>query len=85
MKKSKASTIPKPESLVLTIKADLYAKIIDVIKSRNISNRDLEKILNVPQPRVSELMTAKLSIMSIEKLLTYLEKLDVAITLSFGK
>lgn len=73
----------KSESLALIFKADLYEKIIDVVRTRKISPRDLEKILNVPQPRVSELLNGKLSSVSIEKLLNYLEKLGVVASIAF--
>ncbi len=71
------------ESAALTFKADLYLKILDVIKSKKLTGRELEKILDVPQPRVSELLNGKLSGLSIEKLLTYLEKLGIATTALF--
>ncbi len=71
------------ESAALVFKADLYLKILEVIKSKKISARELEKILDVPQPRVSELVNAKLSGLSIEKLLTYLDRLGIATSASF--
>jgi predicted XRE-type DNA-binding protein len=71
------------ESLALTFKADIYSKILDVVKTKKISPRELEKILAVPQPRVSELLNGRLSSTSIEKLLTYLENLGVAASISF--
>ena len=67
----------------LTFRADLYIKVLDVIKERKLSARTLEKILDVPQPRVSELMNGKFSKMSIEKLVIYLEKLGVTTTATF--
>jgi predicted XRE-type DNA-binding protein len=73
----------KSEGVALTFKANLYSKILDVIKSKKISARELEKMLDVPQPRVSELLNGKLSGVSIEKLLTYLEKLGIATSASF--
>jgi predicted XRE-type DNA-binding protein len=71
------------EALALTIKADLYGKILDVVEKQKIKPRDLEKMLDVPQPRVSELLRGKMSSLSIEKLLSYLEKMGVDATLSF--
>jgi predicted XRE-type DNA-binding protein len=62
------------ESLALTIKADIYSKILDVIKAKKISPRELEKKLGIPQPRVSELLNGKLSSVSIEKLLRRIEE-----------
>lgn len=71
------------ESLALTIKSDLYSKILEVVETRDLKQRDLEKILDVPQPRVSELLRGKLSSVSIEKLLAYLERMGVEIHVSF--
>ncbi len=71
------------ESLALTLKADIYAKILTIVRAKKIPPRELEKILDVPQPRVSELLNGKLSNMSIEKLLNFLEKLGVLASLSY--
>ena len=66
------------EALALTVKADLYGKILDVVEKQKIKPRDLEKMLDVPQP-------SKMSSLSIEKLLSYLEKMGVETSVSFRK
>ena len=71
------------EALALTIKADLYGKILDVVEKQKIKPRDLEKMLDVPQPRVSELLNGKMSSLSIEKLISYLEKMGIEASVSF--
>jgi predicted XRE-type DNA-binding protein len=71
------------ESLSLTIKANLYSKLLDVVSEKKIKPRDLEKLLDVPQPRVSELLNGKMSSLSIEKLLSYLERMGVEAAVSF--
>jgi predicted XRE-type DNA-binding protein len=71
------------ESLALTFKADIYGKILDVVEKQKIKPRELEKMLDVPQPRVSELLNGKMSLLSIEKLLAYLEKMGVEASVSF--
>jgi len=71
------------ESLTLTVKADLYSKILEVVEKKKIKPRELEKILDVPQPRISELLRGKLSLLSIEKLLSYLEKMGIETSVSF--
>ena len=73
----------KSESAALTFKAEVYSKILDVIKTKKISARELEERLDVPQPRVSELLNEKISGISIEKLLTYLGKLGISTSASF--
>ncbi len=67
----------------LTLKADMHSKILEVIEKQKIKARDLEKILDVPQPRISELLNGKISTVSIEKLISYLEKLGVVTSVSF--
>ena len=71
------------QSIPIVYGIEVYSKILDVIKIKKISARELEKILDVPQPRVSELLNEKLSGVSIEKLLTYLQKLGVSTSASF--
>ena len=73
------------EALALTVKADLYAKILDVVEKQKIKPRELERMLDVPQPRVSELLNGKMSSLSIEKLLSYLERMGIEASLSFKK
>ncbi len=63
------------ESEALEIKAALLNSILDVVEKRGYKQRDLEKVLDQPQPRVSELLNGKISKMSIEKLLNYLQHL----------
>ncbi len=72
----------KSESLAMSLKVDLFLNIIKIIRNRNLKSKDLQKILAVPHSRVSELMNAHLSTFSIEKLITYLEKLGCTATLS---
>lgn len=60
------------EALSLKIKADLHSSILKMVKTQGYTQRDLQKMLDQPQPRVSELLNGKISKMSIEKLLTYL-------------
>ncbi len=71
------------EAMTLKVKSDLHGKILDVVEKRRIKPRDLEKILNVPQPRVSELLRGKMSSFSIEKLLSYLDKMGIEASISF--
>lgn len=65
-----------PQELVeLKFKAELHQQLLKLIKRKRLSPRDLEKILDVPQPRVSELMCGKLSVLSVSKLLFYVDLL----------
>jgi predicted XRE-type DNA-binding protein len=64
---------------------NLHAEILKVVEKRKLKSRDLEKILDQPQPRISELLTGKISKMSAEKLAGYLSLLGVEIKVSARK
>ena len=63
------------EAAILELKVTLHTEIMKAIKRQKLTARKLERILDVPQPRVSELMTGKISKMSIDKLTKYLHRL----------
>lgn len=65
----------KTESTALKIKSNLLIAIQKVVQKHSYTQRDLEKILNQPQPRISELLRGKVSRMSIDKLVSYLQRL----------
>lgn len=56
----------------LTLRADLLDTILDIIRARGLSNRDLAEALQIPAPRVSELMKGKLQLLTVPKLIGYL-------------
>jgi predicted XRE-type DNA-binding protein len=59
------------DRLELKLKADLHQDILKLIKRKKITPRQLEKLFDIPQPRVSELLRGKLSLLSVSKLLYY--------------
>jgi len=59
------------DRLELKLKADLHQDILKLIKKKKITPRQLEKLFDIPQPRVSELLTGKLSLLSVSRLLYY--------------
>ncbi len=73
------------EAAAIKLKASLHAEILRVVEKRKLKARELEKILDQPQPRVSELLTGKISGMSAEKLAGYLSRLGVEIKISARK
>ena len=70
------------ESAVLELKLKLHNEIMKVVTKQNLTSRQLERLLDVPQPKVSDLMTGKISKMSVDKLTKYLHRLgrEVKIT-----
>ena len=63
------------EAAVLALKTQLHTEILKVVKRRRLTPRQLEKILHVPQPRVSELLNGKISKVTSDKLAKYLHHL----------
>lgn len=59
------------ERLELKLKADLHQDILKLIRKKKLAPRQLEKLFDIPQPRVSELLRGKLSLLSVSKLLYY--------------
>ena len=51
------------------------------IKQQKFSPRQLEKVLGVPQPRVSELINGKISRMTADLLAKYLYRLGGEVTM----
>ena len=70
------------EAAILELKVTLHIEIMKEIKRQKITPRKLERVLDVPQPRVSELMGGKISKMTVDKLTKYLHRLgrEVRIT-----
>ncbi len=64
------------------MKSDLFNKIISIVEKRKYTPRQLEKLFDKPQPRISELLNGKISKLSIEKLLEYLEILGGEVSIN---
>jgi predicted XRE-type DNA-binding protein len=62
-------------TLELKLKAALHQNILQLIKRRKLTARDLERILHIQQPRVSELTRGKISTLSVARLLLYADLL----------
>ncbi len=73
------------EAAAIKLKASLHAEILRLVEKRKLKARQLEKILDQPQPRISELLNGKISKMSAEKLVGYLCRLGVEIKVSARK
>jgi predicted XRE-type DNA-binding protein len=56
----------------LTLRADLIDTIHTLIGERQLTHGQIAEVLNVPAPRVSELMRGKISLLTVPKLIGYL-------------
>lgn len=77
---------PSEEASVMLLKASMHSEILKVIEKHKLTPRQLEKVLGVPQPRVSELIRGKISGMSLDLLSKYLFRLgrEVKVTSKAG-
>ena len=67
--------LDRQSALELKLKEALHQDILQLVKRRGYRARDLERILHIQQPRVSELMRGKLSTLSVARLLLYADLL----------
>jgi predicted XRE-type DNA-binding protein len=63
------------EAAILRMKTQLHIEIMRAIEKQKLTPRQLEKLLDVPQPRVSELTSGKISRMTADLLAKYLYRL----------
>src|ERR1700685_970691 len=67
--------LERQAALELKLKAGLHQRILQLVKRRGYRARELERILRIQQPRVSELMRGKLSALSVARLLWHADLL----------
>jgi predicted XRE-type DNA-binding protein len=68
------------EAASVKLKVQLHSEIMKVVKRRKLTPRQLEKLLAIPQPRVSELLNGKIfERMTSDRLASYLQRLGRAI------
>lgn len=66
----------KRQSISLKMKSDLYARIISVVRENAYTQHKVSMILDIPQPKVSNILRGKIDGISIELLLEYAHRLD---------
>ncbi|HEX6751274.1 MAG TPA: helix-turn-helix transcriptional regulator [Longimicrobium sp.] len=57
-------------------RAQLMSRITDLIRERGLTQAKAAKLLGTTQPTVSDLMRGKLSLFSLERLMSFLNALD---------
>jgi predicted XRE-type DNA-binding protein len=77
--------LDRQAALELKLKAALHQNILQLVKRRGYRARDLQWILQIQQPRVSELMRGKLSTLSVARLLLYADLLGAQAEVRFKK
>jgi predicted XRE-type DNA-binding protein len=67
----------REEAAALKMKSELHSQIVKAIKRKGYTQADLQKRLGESQPRISDLMTGKISKFSLETLINYAEALGL--------
>ncbi len=57
-------------------KAELAQKITSIIKHRHLKQKDAANLLDIDQPKISKLARGQLKDFSIERLMSFMMKLD---------
>lgn len=66
--------LPNPEKYLA--KVELARQVNNIIDKRGLKQTEAAKILNIDQPKVSALSCGRLDDFSIERLISFLNKLD---------
>ncbi|MGK9050419.1 helix-turn-helix domain-containing protein [Neorhizobium petrolearium] len=72
------------EAADLRFRSDLLTTLVAIFEDRKWKQSDIATALDIPQPRVSELMRGKIQLFSADKLIGYLAKLGVRLRPSFS-
>lgn len=74
--------LPRSEVAALKVKATLLDAILSEVESQGFTQHQLVETLDEYQPSVSNLMRGKIAKVSLEKLLTYCDRLRLKITVT---
>ena len=77
--------LSRSEASALKIKADLLDSILDEVRRKGYSQARLAEVLDEYQPNVSNLLQGKITKVSIEKLLRYMDRLNLAAEISIKR
>ena len=76
--------LPRSEASALKVKATLLDAILREIEKQGYTQSNLVEILDEYQPSVSNLLRGKIARVSVEKLLTWSDRLMMSVTRSTG-
>jgi predicted XRE-type DNA-binding protein len=72
---------PPEVAAALKVKACLMSAIVEEVRRKRYTQRQLTQILDEHQPVISNLLRGEISHMSIEKLLKYANRLNLGVTI----
>jgi predicted XRE-type DNA-binding protein len=74
---------PPEEAEHLRIRSDLLIQLQKAITSQGLKQAEAAKLLNVTQPRVSDLMRGRLDLFSVDTLIDMLARLGIRVRVVF--
>jgi len=77
--------LSRVEMMEAKVKADLWRDLVGYIRPLQLTQKELAKRLDVHQPEISNLLTGKLSKVSVGTLIHYGVKLDLSFSGKFKK
>jgi len=75
---------PPDEAEHLRVRSDLLIQLQKAIRSRGLKQAQAAKLLDVTQPRVSDLMRGRLDLFSVDTLIDMLARLGIRIRVVFS-
>ena len=75
---------PPDEAEHLRIRSDLLVQLQKAIKSQGLKQAEAAKLLEVTQPRVSDLMRGRLDLFSVDTLIDMLARLGIRVRVVFS-
>ena len=75
---------PPDEAEHLRVRSDLLAQIQKAIRSQGLKQGEAAKLLEVTQPRVSDLMRGRLDLFSVDTLIDMLARLGIRVRVVFS-
>lgn len=69
----------------LYLRAALGVQVMGIIQDRGYSQKEAAKLLGIKQPEVSALLNAKFHRFSQERLISFLNKLDLKVTIQISQ
>ena len=70
---------PREEAVLLQLKTDIKIAIEKEVNRRKLTRKKLGQVLDIQQPQVSDLLSGKVSKMTIDKLMKYAHRLGMSV------
>ncbi len=73
------------DSFIIGLRKQVQKEIVIFAKNQGLTLHELSKKLDLPQPRISELVNGKIHLISLEKLLSLYKRLGGTYSIKLGQ